>query len=352
MAENRQLATREQIAALVPIGQTARQVDLAPVFERVNVLGPRTMVYAGDGMRLRPVFVALNPDPNGGDVYSREGKLALTKIGLLKLSEAKGIIWDAELSRRTNDAPPCEACAEKGRPCNHNTGFKAVGAWLDATGQWQRHSATKYWLYDEELAEVERTSRNPEQEFARRLRVRHELAETKAKLRVIREIGVKAAYTAAELQKGFLCLRVEPDLTPEQVQQQALTSSSLLYGTPSAPALPVPEPALSGATELPDDDGPIDVEPTEVPTEQAAADTPGPWDTDPTPEPPAAAPAMPTREEALSEVTRLWRLAEKAKTEGKLAELPSTVKQNAEVGKLVDWCVSVKESLKAAGVEV
>ena len=84
------------------------------------------------------------------------------------------------------------------------------------------------------------------------------------------------------------------------------------------------------------------------PQKGEAADAPGPWDdekADPAPAP------MPTREEALAEVTRLWRLSDKAVQAGKLAMMPPTVKQNAEVGTLVDWCTSVRESLREAGVD-
>jgi len=263
----------------VPFDRSVQTLDLSKVGERINVLGPRSVVYAGEGMRLRAVEVSLSPKPEDGDVYPAPtggGKLALLKNGLLKLSSAQGIMWSPTESRMLADAPPCEACVttalKLGRQamCPHNVGFRAVGAWLDPAGQWAVHYATRYWCWDEELAEVKRFYRKQVQagrikeadydlkvqdEFNKRFRDRFTLAETKAMLRVIRQIGIKPAYSPEELGKGFLCVRVEPDMSVDEARRRGMASATQIFGaaTQSLPALPAPD--FSQATEVtgPDD---------------------------------------------------------------------------------------------------
>lgn len=265
----------------VKLDAAVQNLDLSRVGEQVNVLGPRSVVYAGDGMRLRAVEVRLSTQRDDGDVYlapSGGGKLALSKNGLLKLSSAKGIIWSPTESRMLNDAPPCEACVTAamrlGRQpmCPHNVGFKAVGAWLDPAGQWEVHYATRYWCWDEELAEVKRLYRKQlkagrineaeyeqrvEDEFNKRFRDRFTLAETKAMLRVIRQIGVKPAYSPDELKKGFLCVRVEPDMSVEEARRRGMASAAQIFGAATQQTPALPEPDFSQATEAPgpDDNG-------------------------------------------------------------------------------------------------
>lgn len=329
--------------ARIPVGQAVQQLDLAPVSSQINVLGPRAMVYAGEGMRLRPIVVRVSANPDDGDVYKRDNKLALTKVGLLKLSEAKGVVWSDTHSRRVDDAPPCSACVEKAeaagrRPfCPHNVGFRAVGAWLDPAGQWQPHSATKYWMCDEEYKEVERTVSDPEKvqaEFDKRYRDRLALAETKAKLRVIREIGIKAAYTEQELAKGFLCVRVEPDLTPEQTRQRGLASAAQIFGPeyPSAAALPAPD--YDAATEAGE-------EGAEEGAQPEAGDSPSPWDDEP---------AAPTREDLIQRVETDWAAATAAFQAKKIESMPpKPPAKDAPVADLLAWCESCEGFLGIGG---
>ena len=264
----------------VKLDESVQRLDLSRVGEQINVLGPRSVMFASEGMRLRAVEVRLSPKPDDGDVYPAVGgggKLSLSKNGLLKLSSAKGIIWSPTESRMVADAPPCEACVttamKLGRQsmCPHNVGFRAVGAWLDPAGQWEVHFATRYWCWDEELAEVRRLYRKQaqdgridqaqyelkvEDEFNKRFRDRFTLAETKAMLRVIRQIGVKPAYSPQELNRGFLCVRVEPDTSVEEARRRGMASAAQIFGAGTQPVAALPAPDFSQATEAagPDDD--------------------------------------------------------------------------------------------------
>jgi hypothetical protein len=257
-------------------------------------------MVAGEGLRLRAVEVRLSAKPEDGDVYpspSGGGKLALSKNGLLKLSSAKGIVWDPVGSRMTGDAPACEACttlaARNGRPpiCPHNVGFRSVGAWLDPLGSWEVHSATKYWEWDAELAEVRRLYRKQvdegkitldqfeikvQDEFHKRVRDRFSLAESKAMLRVIRQIGVKAAYSPAELAKSFLCPRVEPDISIEDARRRGMASAAQIFAAATASPLALPAVDFSHAVDhMNGDDAASEAEgdpAPETPTEEPEAE--------------------------------------------------------------------------------
>ena len=304
--------------APIPLNQAVTVLDLTAASQKYNVLGPCGVIYAGAGMRVRAVAVQISPKAEDGDVYpapSGGGKVALAKNGLLKIASAHGIIWDPVGSRMLSDAPPCIACVETGqrlgRPpfCAHNLGFKAVGAWLNATGQWEVHCATRYWSWDEELAEVQRVYRKqlrdgritePEfdsrvqEEFQKRFRDRFTLVETKAMLRVVRQIGIKPAYLPGELTKPFLAVHVEPDITVEEARRRGMASAREIFGAEmQLPSLPagLPSPDFSRATEVPsgaegDDNGsPAAEEPAAA--EQASQEEP-PADAEQAEFPPAA----------------------------------------------------------------
>jgi len=262
--------------APIPLNQAVVVLDLTAASQKYNVLGSCGVIYAGAGMRMRAVAVQISPKVEDGDVYpapSGQGKVALAKNGLLKIASAHGIIWDPVGSKMMSDAPPCIACVETGqrlgRPpfCAHNMGFKAVGAWLNAMGQWEVHCATRYWSWDEELAEVQRVYRKQlrdgkiteaefdsrvQDEFQKRFRDRFTLVETKAMLRVVRQLGLKAAYLPGELAKPFLAVHVEPDISIEEARRRGMLSAREIFGAEmQLPGLPagLPAPDFSRATE-------------------------------------------------------------------------------------------------------
>lgn len=268
--------------ALAPLTQGAmKSIDFSQFALKFNLLGPRSMIVASEGMRLRAVEIRLSADPTDGDVYpaiGRQGQFSLGKNGLMKISSGKGIIWSANDCGAVSDAAPCNACVEKALQmnrqhaiCPHNIGYRAVAAWLDPSGQWETHAATKYWNWDEELEEVRRTYRKQlrenritqeqydakvTEEFNKRFRDRFSLAETKAKLRVIREIGVKSTYSPQDLQKGFLCVRVEPDLTGAETRQRGMASAAEVFGKSEAidaEFQQVRPPDFAHASDLPDE---------------------------------------------------------------------------------------------------
>lgn len=348
----------------VPINESVRSLDLAKVGDRVNILGPRGAIYAGDGMKLRAVIERLSTNPEDGDVYTAiggGGKLSLSKNGLLKISSAKGIVWSPTESKFVSDVPPCEGCVatalklNRQPVCPHNIAYRAVGAWLDPVGQWEVHSATKAWAWDEEIDEVKRLYRKQvesnklnetafeqrvQDEFRKRFRDRFSLAETKAKLRVVREVGVKAAYTAAEIQKGFLCLRVEPDISVEEARRRGMASAAQIFGAATAmPALPQPDftqvQELNG--EEPEPATTTDYQP---PTEEAGGEDP--WTNEPD-----AVPG-PTLAHMKTLARRLWTIAKQRVDAKKLDSMPP--KPPADDAPIADWQTWVKQTGDVLGV--
>lgn len=351
----------------VPINESVRSLDLSKVGDRLNILGPRGAIYAGDGMKLRAVIERLSTNPEDGDVYKAiggGGKLSLAKIGLLKISSAKGIVWSPTESKFVADVPPCEGCVATAlklnrQPiCPHNVAYRAVGAWLDPVGQWEVHSATKNWSWDEELDEVKRLYRKQiedgrltetafeqrvQEEFRKRFRDRLTLVETKAKNRVVREAGLKAAYTPQELQKGFLCVRVEPDISVEEARRRGMASAAQIFG--AATALPaLPQPDFTRAEDLNGEEP----EPTTTTNYQPPAEEPG---TDPWAKPPAAAPSQEiTREEMLQAVTVIWRKAEAMVKAGPLNQMPpAPPAKDAPIEELKAWCEQTTQHLGIGG---
>jgi hypothetical protein len=74
---------------------------------------------------------------------------------------------------------------------------------------------------------------------------------------VIRQIGVKPAYSPQELNKGFLCVRVEPDMSVEEARRRGMASAAQIFGAATQPVAALPMPDFSQATEVtgPDDNG-------------------------------------------------------------------------------------------------
>lgn len=351
----------------VPIGQAVQALDLAPLASQFNILGATgLMLSAPDGLQLRAVIVQVSPNPDDGDVYKSPaggGQLALSKQGLLRIAEAKGVVWSAEHSRRVDDAPPCEACtakaARQGRTistCPHNCGFKAVGAWLDLSGQWRSAYATRYWLYDEELAAVRRLYEKQvaanrikasqleekiEAEISKRFADRHALAETKAKLRVVREVGIKAAYSPQELKKGFLCIRAEPALTAAEVKSRALASAAEIFGgfaqeLPPPSALPGPDfeemdHVTPGDAAEPET---VDRVPETAGQAEAPSEGPNPFED-----------AEDELEAAKAEARRLYGIAQQQHEAGQLKALPKKLPKDADVQAITKWCTDCRDLL-------
>lgn len=203
------------------------------------------------------VWVDPNTKSDGpGDVYDVGGKCGLAKATLDRIAGAAGIIWDPRQSGRVDDGRDPYYCA-----------FTAVGHIRNFDGSLRtlppgtkemdlrEGSSQIEALYDRYESKKRAYNANPRgyepkspEGQIREMRL-HILAhaETKARLRVVRAIGIKAAYTAAELQKPFAVARLfwtgrtnDPELKKIFAEKQAdamLGGIANLYGGGREPAL-------------------------------------------------------------------------------------------------------------------
>lgn len=234
-----------------------RLEDYSPA--EFNVLHPVVLV-AGESVS-SPVLVQsvsvvrINTAPDSGEVYhdwrfapEREGKAALSALGLAKIAAAAGIKWVPEL---------CRVLARERRPDGHiYIDYQAGGAVRQPNGEWHIEVAHK----DIDTADV---AERLEDAYTRKLRdgrakyaatqipemVRRDLlqvkefllghAETKAKNRVIRRLlTLRQVYSHKDLERPFAVPRLlyRPDLTDpmqlEQVQIEGRQAAAALYGSP------------------------------------------------------------------------------------------------------------------------
>lgn len=179
--------------------------------------------------------VLVNSDATAGEVYKVSGfgenaKLALGKAPLEKIAMAAGITWDPSLSRRDdNGSNPyyCEYTAV-GEVFDYDgrrmtlIGTKAVDL-RDGAAMWQdAHERAR----DKAIAAAEEANDNRDLSSDQKRRalddgyrnaekeIRHArihivaLAQSKARLRAIRSIGLKPSYTADELTKPFVITKL------------------------------------------------------------------------------------------------------------------------------------------------
>lgn len=232
--------------------------------------------------------VAGGGDDDGGG--GKGGKLGLGKTALDRIAAAAGVSWDPDRSRRLDDGKDPRYCA-----------WLAVGTVRTFDGALITFQGSKdvdlregspqvealCARYRTKLEKWERSGKQgwPPKEPHAQLREQRmhlvSMAETKARLRAIRSLGVRTAYAPEELRKPFVVARMaftgqtsDPELrrTFAVMQAQAfLGARSALYGG-SAPALPAaPAPAALpappvGQTIEPEDGELFDDEPAPAAT--------------------------------------------------------------------------------------
>lgn len=195
-------------------------------------------------------LAAVQVDPENETYSVSGGKLALTKPALDRIAAGVGISWDANKSRRLDDGSDPHYCH-----------YRAVGRYRAFDGQWMEIMGEKEMDMREGSATLESitqkaaAARKPRDPAKQIMEVRMHIlahAETKARLRAIRSIGLRSAYGKQELEKPFVMARVmftgksdDPEMQKELTRATAasfLDGASALYGEPAAaPALPAHE---------------------------------------------------------------------------------------------------------------
>jgi hypothetical protein len=216
-----------------------------------NLLMPSTHI-AGLSEYHKPIIetVLLSADPNNGDVYAHDNadpgpnkKWRPTKQALMKLSVCAGVIWSPTETKRTDNGASRDYIS-----------YKAVGGIKKADGQPVFFSA-EYDIDFEVLKEelVEQYTKKAEQkdkqgnyykktaqerqdyvefcvnrDMIQKRKFKLRLCEAGAMNRVLRMLlGLKQAYTTAELSKPFVMARIvfRPDFSDAAVRKQFIDAS-------------------------------------------------------------------------------------------------------------------------------
>jgi hypothetical protein len=262
---------------------------LEEALENYHLVSPATSCgVVPEGCAVAMSLVKVDPNPDNKEVYQVTGGLGLGKVAINKIAMAAGVSWDPRLSMRLDNGRDPYVCR-----------FQAVGTVRHFDGTELTIMGTKEMdlrpgsaqveaLESRYKAAVEKWERGgrkgyepkPPDAQIREMRLFIEAhAETKARLRAIRAIGIKTSYAPQELAKPFAVARLmftgqssDPMLRMMFAQERAramLMGKSMMYGQQpmqlgpamQAPMLPVnTDGEVVGRGLEPDDDVPPEPE--------------------------------------------------------------------------------------------
>ncbi len=204
---------------------------------------------------------------NGDDDERVTGERGLSKVALDKLASALAIDWDPVQSRRLDDGSHPHYCRAK-----------AVGRVRNLDGSWRTIQDEKELDYRDGAPVIEGIRARAKaknrrdggaNEIAQKRQHIQSLCITEARLRAIRTLGLRTAYTPEELAKPFIVAQLVFDGRSEDPEARAyfreriadsfMGARTSLYGAPPVPQLESkgePPPPLSAYGEPEDDDGP------------------------------------------------------------------------------------------------
>jgi hypothetical protein len=242
------------------------------------------------------IQIALVQANIANETYDVGGKRGLSKSALDRIAHGVGLSWDPNGSRRLDDGSDPHYCH-----------FRAVGHYRAIDGQRQtvigekevdlRDGSPQIEALWDRFRAADAKFKAGRQKYApkdpaaqiREMRL-HILghAETKARLRAVRSMGLRSSYTADELAKPFACARIvftgrskDPELAREFSKMTAasfLGGMHSLYGEQSAPrALPASSghapPPVGNADDEDFIEAPVEAEPAAAPARAAESQT-------------------------------------------------------------------------------
>jgi len=313
------LARAPQPAPIATFNRASRDAkDIAAMLEQAasqcHLVSPATNIGAlpeGCAVVTSAILVDVGAETYGvgggddDDGGGKGGKRGLGKTALDRIALAAGVSWDPHQSRRLDDARDPRYCA-----------WLAVGTFKGFDGREVTIQASKevdlregspqleaLWSrYKAKLSRWERDGKKGWKPKPPDAQIREQrlhivsMAETKARLRAIRALGIRTSYTPEELRKPFVVAKIaftgettDPQLRREFARMQAasfLDARRALYGDVAPPrlALPPPTSAPPVGSVVDADDDVVDAEPvetpaphtTQAPSEPAPAHTPRP----------------------------------------------------------------------------
>lgn len=192
--------------------------------EHFHLVSPATACGAvPEGCSISLSTVIIDRD---AETYKVGSKFGLSKSALDKIGAAAGISWDAQQSGRLDDGSDPHYCM-----------WRAVGRMRHLDG-------TEVQLVGTKEMDLREGSQVAISDTANQLREKRmhiaAHAETKARLRAIRSIGIRTAYTADELKRPFVVAKImwtgqsaDPELRRIFAMKQAdamIGGSRALYG--------------------------------------------------------------------------------------------------------------------------
>jgi hypothetical protein len=224
--------------------------------ERANLITPATAcghLPEGCAVAFSVVHVDARPAKEGGEVYpTGGGKFGIVGSALNRIAAAAGVSWDPELTCTLDDRSDPLFCQ-----------FRAVGEVRHFDGTEQIVTGTVELDLREgsaQLAAIRGRSQGDPEVQIRDMRlfiVRH--AESKAKNRAIRSLGMKNGYTQAELFRPFVVAKLmftgqsdNPEIAYRFAEMNAvrmLAGKRALYG--SGPAQMEPHRSAAGLLKPP-----------------------------------------------------------------------------------------------------
>lgn len=292
MSEQKQAQRQERRLPDNIIAGTFRKADaisaaLRAAQERFHLVsaGTSTAVPEGVAVAFSPILIDVDAETYKiPGAFGDDAKFGLAKTALDRIAAAAGLSWDVHETKRVDDGS---------HP--YFVHYQAVGSVRDFDGSKRVYKAEKILDMRDGSAELETfvqvcagkivregkyakppvqlSAKDPKVLAQARDKAENQIravrahiighAESKAKNRVIRALGVRTSYTADELKKPFIVARpvytgesADPETRRENqaaIRQAFLGGSSALgLGTPALPA-PAQAPARSMA--------PIDVTP-------------------------------------------------------------------------------------------
>jgi hypothetical protein len=188
-------------------------------------------------------FVFIDPER---ETYAIPGRpdLGIGKTALDRIASAAGVRWNPLLCGRVDDGSS-----------SHFVEYQVAGQLLQFDGTERMISASKRidlradeksdpstWGSDAQQisSQAKKNDRDPWPQILQARQHILSLAETKAKNRAIRSLGIRTAYPAADLAKGFAIAKLQftghsddPEIEREvsmMIARRALSSGSMLYG--------------------------------------------------------------------------------------------------------------------------
>ena len=192
--------------------------------------------------------VPVSPNPSEGDIWkvgsvkvgeNYEPRYALSKTPLERIAVTAGIVWDPRHTRPLQVSEQFVVFQAVGLVRTPSgevitlTGTKEL--WMDAVEDEMRAEQTEKVagrgtayddLTEKQRGEVDRRSRK---EFISFRRHRMARAETGAKLRAIRSIGLKSQMSIKEIERGFVVGRCVPNYDNSDVRDEMKKSIMSLY---------------------------------------------------------------------------------------------------------------------------